>query len=229
LNPGLNPVSIGVLIFAAVTTVWLIVYVQYYLPSQQEQRFLESMKAFGKAIELRFPTNSGRTDEVIRYARLIGKRFGYRRTELHELELAAYLRDIGCCAIPYRPFNEKPRNEWTEAESKVFAKHPEVSGAMLELVPSLRHVADTVRWHHASFDGSKVMGSPIGHDLPLSARIIKVSSDFVWLVEEVGMGSAIRSIEAGIGTEYCPEVVEEFLQVLTSSRVKEHEPSLAGS
>ncbi|MBC8065493.1 MAG: hypothetical protein H7Y17_11720 [Chlorobia bacterium] len=223
----MNPTSVGVLVFSGLTTIWLIYYVQFHLPRQLEQRFLESMKAFSKAIELRFPMNSGRSDELIRFARLIGKRFGYTRSELHILELATYLRDIGCCAIPYRPFNEKDRADWTPVESKVFAKHPEVSGAMLELVPSLRHVADSVRWHHARFDGENVVGSPTGTDLPLNARILKVASDFVWLAQEVGPGAATKAIENGVGTEYCPEVVQEFIQVLTSSRVKEPEPSLA--
>jgi HD-GYP domain-containing protein (c-di-GMP phosphodiesterase class II) len=224
----LNPTTEGVLIFAAVTTLWLIYYVKVYLPNQLESRFLESMKAFSKAIELRFPANSGRTEEIIRLARAAGRRFGYTRSELLELELAAHLRDIGCCAIPYHPFNDKPRLEWNEAEEKVFNKHPEVSGAMLELVPSLRHVADSVRWHHARYDGKNVMGSPVGPDLPLNARILKVASDFAWMSYEVGPGAATKMLEKGKGTEYCPEVVGEFMQVLTSSRVKEPEPSLAG-
>ena len=217
----MNPVAIAVLVFAAVTTVWLVIYVQVFLPSQLEQRFLESMKAFSKATELRFPSNSGRTEEVIHFACQIGKRLSYTRSELHALELSAYLRDIGCCAIPYQPFNQKLRSEWTDAEAKVYAKHPEVSGAMLELVHSLRHVADSVRWHHAHYDGSNILGAPCGSDLPLNARILKVASDFVWLSLEVGPGAAIKAIENGVGTEYCPDVVEEFKQVLTSSRVRE--------
>ncbi len=217
----------AVLIAAAATTIWLVFYVQFYLPRRLEERFLESMKAFSKAIELRFPTNSGRTDEIIRTCTMIGKRFGYTRSEIHELELAVYLRDIGCCAIPYRPFNEKPRTEWTEAEFTVYNRHPEVSGAMLELVPSLRHVADSVRWHHARFDGADNIGSPTRGDLPLNARILKVSSDYVWLTSEMGAGASLKAIVEGKGTEYCPEVVEELEHVLTSSRVKEPEPSIA--
>lgn len=224
----MSAASIGVLVFAAATSIWLIYYVQVYLPGQLEQRFLESMKAFSKAIELRFPMNSGRADEVIQYATQIGRKFGYTRSELHELQLAAYLRDIGCCALPYRPFNERIRAEWTDAENKVYEKHPEVSGAMLELVPSLRHVADAVRWHHARFDGANVVGCPVGPDLPLNARILKVSSDYVWASLEIGEGAAIKAIESGEGTEYCPEVVQCFFQVLTSTRVSDPKPSLAG-
>ncbi len=222
-----DSVSLGVLIIAGITSLWLIYYVKVYLPNQLEARFLESMKAFSKAIELRFPMNSGRTEEILVFAKLVGRRFSYNRSELLELELAAHLRDIGCCAIPYRVFNEKSRPDWTEAEAKVYHKHPEVSGAMLELVPSLRHVADSVRWHHARFDGANVIGSPVGLDQPLNARILKVASDYVWLSLEVGQGAARKAIETGKGTEYCPEVVDEFMQVLTSSRVAESRTRLA--
>lgn len=225
----MNPVSLGVLIFAAATTVWLVYYVQFYLPNQLEQRFLESMKAFSRAIELRFPMSSGKTMDVIEISRQIGRRFGYTRSELHELELAAHLRDIGCCAIPYRPYNEKSRHEWTDSESKVYGKHPEVSGAMLELVPSLRHVADVVRWHHVRYDGVDMTGCPVGQDIPLNARILKVAIDYAWHIQEIGEGAAMKAIEGGVGTDYCPEVVQELFQVLTFSRVKEPEHSLAGS
>jgi response regulator RpfG family c-di-GMP phosphodiesterase len=223
----LNPVSITFLSIAGVTTVVLLFYVQWYLPRQLEQRFIESMRAFSKAIELRFPTSTGRTDEIMNVAKSIGGRFDYSRAELHVLELSVYLRDIGCCSIPYHPFNDKPRAEWTEFESRIYERHPEVSGAMLELVPSIRHIASTVRWHHARFDGRNVPGAPTGVDLPLNARILKIASDYVWLAEELGTGSARRKIEEGIGTEYCPEVVGEFIQMLTSTRVIEPNPSLA--
>ncbi|MBN9503926.1 MAG: hypothetical protein BGO01_11800 [Armatimonadetes bacterium 55-13] len=216
-----------VLVGAAVATIWLIVYVQFYLPRKLEQRFLESMKAFSKAIELRFPMNAGSTDEVVQIATMIGRRFGYTRSELHQLELVVHLRDIGCCAIPYQPFNGKSRIQWTEAERNIYNRHPEVSAAMLELVPSLRHVADMVRWHHARFDGATGIGSPVGTDLPLNSRILKVSADYVRFHGESGGAYAQRKIIDGRGLEYCPDVVDEFVHVLTSSRVKEPEPSLA--
>jgi response regulator RpfG family c-di-GMP phosphodiesterase len=223
----LNAVSIVVLLSAAAATIGLVFYVQWFLPRQLEQRFIESMRAFSKAIELRFPNSTGRTDEIMGVAKSIGKRFGYTRAELHGLELSVYLRDIGCCSIPYHPFNDKPRSAWTEYESRIFERHPEVSGAMLELVPSVRHIAGTVRWHHARFDGRNVPGAPIGLDLPLNARILKIASDYVWLCNELGTGSAARVIQAGAGAEYCPEVVVEFVQMLTSTRVIEPNPSLA--
>jgi response regulator RpfG family c-di-GMP phosphodiesterase len=220
-------ISNVILVLAAVTTIWLVYYVQIYLPRQLEQRFLESMKAFSRAIELRFPANTGATLQVIEISKAIGRRFSYTRSELHTLELAAHLRDIGCCAMPYHPFNDKPRTTWTENETKVFAKHPEVSWAMLELVPSLRHVALDVRWHDARFDGQNSVGCPVGPFLPLNARILKVSSDFVVLEQRIGSGAAKQEIESRAGTEYCPDVVSEFVQVLTSSRVHKREPSLA--
>jgi response regulator RpfG family c-di-GMP phosphodiesterase len=216
-----------VLAAAVVTTIWLVYYVNLYLPRKLEERFLESMKAFSKAIELRFPVNAAGTDEVIRISILIGKRLGYTRSELHQLELAVNLRDIGCCAIPYQPFSTKSRHEWSDAERLVYSRHPEVSGAMLELVPSLRHVADVVRWHHARYDGTTGFESPVGEALPLNARIIKVAADFVRNSEEVGSAVALNSIVAGKGAEYCPDVVAELEHVLTSTRVKEPEPRIA--
>jgi HD-GYP domain-containing protein (c-di-GMP phosphodiesterase class II) len=217
------------LIAAGLTTLWLFYYVRFYLPSRVESRMIESMHAFSRAVELRFPNSAGKSDEVFQLASLIAKRFGYTKSELHELELAAFLRDIGCCSIPYRPFNDKPRSEWSEAEWRVYSRHPEVSGAMLELVPSLRHLANSVRWHHTPFNGQGALGVPSGPEIPINARILHVASDYVWISHDIGTNTAMESIIHGSGTTYCPEVVAEFQQVLTSFRVQEPEPSFAGS
>lgn len=224
----MNIVALVILIAAGLTTIWLFYYVHFHLPAKVETRMLESMQAFSKAVELRFPNNTGKTQEVVELSRKIAKRFDYTRSELHNIELAAHLRDIGCCAIPYRLFNERNRVDWTDAEAKVFSRHPEVSGAMLELVPSLRHVANSVRYHHLRFDGADSPGSPIGTAIPLNARILKVVSDYVWALEELGERSAHRMVTDGCGTVYCPDVVAEFRQVLTSTCVQESEPSFVG-
>jgi response regulator RpfG family c-di-GMP phosphodiesterase len=223
----IDPVTWAILIGAIVATVWLVYYVHYYLPGKMEERFLESMKAFSTAIELRFPIHEGCTDAVVELSGVISDRLGLSGMAKRDLLMAARLRDIGLCAIPYSLVNGRAEAEWTLAEQSTYDRHPEVSGAMLELVPSLRHLAEVVRAHHTNFDGSSRDGVAGGQALPIQARILKVTTEYVWMRRNHGESYAQARIFEQREIAYCPEVVDAFAAVLTSSRVESPQPSLA--
>ncbi len=210
-----------VLVVAGAATAWLIYYVRYFLPAQLDDRFRQSLTAFSTAIELRFPTHGGLSRRVIALSVGVGKRMGLRANQLRDLEMAATLRDIGLCAIPYGLVNGKAEEEWTEAEQMTYDRHPEVSGAMLELVPSLRQLSPIVRWHHANYDGRNPLDPtvPTGNRLPIESRILKVVTQYVWQEREQGDLIAREVIREGAGTLYCPAAAGALLAVLTSARV----------
>jgi response regulator RpfG family c-di-GMP phosphodiesterase len=223
----MDPITWIVLGGAVLATVWLVFYVVVYLPKQLDERFLESMKAFSTAIELRFPSHTGLTEEVASLAAQLGSRLGLSEIATRNLLMAARLRDIGLCAIPYSLVNGKPWHDWSQAEQSTYDRHPEVSGAMLELVPSLRHLAEVVRTHHADYDGSSDGSMLIAEQIPIEARILKVATEYTWYSREYGEGLAQQRILNARGEVYCPQVVDAFASVLTSSRVESPQPSLA--
>lgn len=211
--------SLTILILGAVCSLWLVYYVRFQLPRKLDDRFRESMRAFSTAIELRFPSQKGMTDEVVRLCGAVSKKMGLSVKQRNHLEMAAMLRDIGLCAIPYGMINSKPEMDWTEAERMTFDRHSEVSGAMLEMVPSLRSLAPTVRYHHADFSG-ETSGDllPKGSEIPAEARVLKVVSEYVWMARTRGDLLAKESLRNGAGTAYDPQVVSAMMDVLTSAR-----------
>ena len=102
--------------------------------------------------------------------------------------MAGLLSDIGLCAIPYNLINGKEAVEWSEAERMTYDRHPEVSGAMLELVPSLRHLSSIVRLHHAPYEGVTPADPtvPVGGMLPVESRILKVVTEYLQQERMVG-------------------------------------------
>lgn len=193
-------------------------YTRVELPLLEDERMRQSMRAFAKAIELRFPSHAGLSSRVAALSRHVGEEMGLDVWKLHELEMAAWLRDIGLCAISYRLVNKKPGYEWSEADNATYARHPEVSAAMLELAPALRRLAPIVRCHHANFDGSSGPYFPHGRDLPIESRILKVISDYVWFERRQGQVLAREHLRDGAGKAYDPEVVAAFIGVLASPR-----------
>ncbi len=213
--------TIDVLAALTVTTLAMVYYSRIYLRRKIEERTRESMKAFSMAVELRFPIREGLSGRVVALSREIASRMGFDKKQLIRLEMAARLRDIGLCAIPYQLVNDKPFGEWSDADNALFERHPEVGAAMLELAPSLRHLSGIVRTHQARFDGGSGPFFPSRENLPIEARLLKVVSDFVWLERTQGTLLAKETLRDGAGTVYDPDLVYKLLALISSSRVAE--------
>jgi HD-GYP domain-containing protein (c-di-GMP phosphodiesterase class II) len=192
-------------------------YGRILLPLRLRQRLEQSVRAFSRAIELRFPAHRGQTDRVLYLALRVGDRMKLSGEQRSRLALAAELRDIGLCAIPYRLGNEKGYSEWSEEEREAYARHPEISAAMLEKIPSLAELAPIVGAHHEDYEACP--------DRPIEARILRAASDYVWLERLQGTLPATEDLRSGAGSRFDPIVVQALLSVLTSSRVGEPEPA----
>ncbi|HVL38821.1 MAG TPA: HD domain-containing phosphohydrolase [Fimbriimonadaceae bacterium] len=211
--------TILVLVLLGLITAMLILYARVRMPRLMAERFNDSLQAFGIAVELRFPSHQGLTARVVPLSMAVGRRLGLRPQDLRNLELAARLRDIGLCAIPYRLVNGQKWNEWSDADRATYQRHQEVSAAMLEAVPSLRHLAPIVRCHHSNFDGSDGGFFPCGDAIPIEARILKAVVEYVWYERLQGALIASDRLATLEGTAFDPQVVAALRDVLTCSRV----------
>lgn len=225
----MNADVLGVAIALVLVTIALVYATRVELPVREDEKMAQTLRAFAKAVELRFPSHAGLSARVASLSHHVGREVGLDERRLRELEKAAWLRDVGLCSIPFHLINGKSPADWTEADQATYDRHPEVSGAMLELVPSLRHLAPIVRCHHANFDGSSGAYFPNGEQLPIESRILKLIADYVWLERRQGQLLAREHLRDGAGRAYDPALVEAFLGVLTSTRVGEPAESLVAA
>ena len=96
-----------------------------------------------------------------------------------------------------------------EDERAMVDRVPQLSRDLVVTIPRLEDVAEAIGWQTARFDGAgSRLGVPVGADLPLAARILKVALDF-----DRGM-SQQRSVQrtiAGLradGGAYDPAVLD---------------------
>lgn len=218
---SMSPLAWAITVVFLLSGVGLLYYVRWVLPAQSDKKFRESLRAFSTAVELRFPHHAGMTERVARLSVATGRKLMLSDATLRRIDTAAQLRDIGLCSISYRLGNEKHPTQWTAAELATYDRHPEAGAAMLELVPSLRHIANIVRCHHANYDGSSGPFFPKGEDIPIESRILNVVSSFVWNEKTIGALLAHDDLERFSGSVYDPAVVAAFKSVLRSSRVDE--------
>lgn len=171
-----------------------------------------AVRAFGRAVELRFPSHAGLTEVVAKLVRRVGTRMGFGPRRLRHLETAARLRDIGLCAIPYHLVNRRKWDEWSLADTETYDCHADVGGAILETIPTLSKYADAVRHHHAAF--APANSSSWNSPPCLEARIVKACAEYVWYARHRGPMEAARHIEEGKGTLYDPNVARELLRIV---------------
>ena len=139
--------------------------------------------------------------------------------EMHLLQLAALLHDIGKIGIPDAilhkpgPLNEE---EWA-----VMRRHPEIGRQILAQVGGVfQHLAEIVVAHHERWDGKGYPRGIAGEDIPMSARILTVVDSYDAMTsrrvyrEPLSMEQAKTELLRCSGTQYDPEVVEAFLRIL---------------
>ena len=102
-----------------------------------------------------------------------------------QLEIAAMLSQIGCVTVPdfiiSKVYNNK---ELLPNEFPMFQNHPKIGSEMIANIPRLKQVAKIIEYQEKLFNGSGVpKDSLAGEDIPLGARILKLSLDYDSLIQ----------------------------------------------
>ncbi len=144
--------------------------------------------------------------------------------EMHLLQLAALLHDIGKIGIP-DAILRKP-GPLTEEEWTIMRRHPEIGRQILTQTGGVfQHLAEIVVAHHEHWDGNGYPRGIAGEDIPMSARILTVADSYDAMTsrrvyrEPLSAEQARNELLRCSGTQYDPLVVEAFLHILDSSDV----------
>ena len=154
-------------------------------------------------------------ERVAMYCVAVGAFLGMPDCDLHRLEWAARLHDVGKVAIP-RAILKKP-GPLTAAETFAVQQHCAFGAdIILATEPASAQIARVVRHHHERWDGK---GYPVGlreEAIPLESRIIAVVDMYEALISDRPYRQAIapreahEEILARAGTQFDPDVVAVF-------------------
>lgn len=219
--------ALALIIATAGLTVLAVLVRVLVIPRRIAQRYDDSVKAFARAIELRHPAQDGMTQRLVTLCFEVGKAMRLGGKELEQLKLAVKLRDVGLCAVPYKVLN-KDRLLWNYEEQAAWDRHCDVGAAILERVPTFRHLSLIVRYHHAPYDGSAGPHLPSYEDIPVLSRVIHVVESFVWCERAQGVLMARTMLDSGRGTLFDPNVVDKLQSVIRSSRAESRDQVASG-
>ena len=158
-------------------------------------------------------------NRMIRLAEGTMRALGRSEDEVMLLRLAAQLHDVGKIGIP-ESILHKP-GPLNEDEWGVMRRHPQIGQQILtQAKGQFGLVSHIVVAHHERWDGT---GYPYGlaqQEIPLGARILSVIDAYDAMTssrpnrEALSIEVAREELQRGSGSQFDPQVVDTFLQVL---------------
>ncbi|HSM44629.1 MAG TPA: HD domain-containing phosphohydrolase [Acidimicrobiia bacterium] len=158
----------------------------------------------------------GHADRTTETATSIAKELGLGPGQVHEVEYAALMHDIGRVSL------SEPQILKMGYTDDDLARW---SAEIIAESPYLERVAEQVRHQYEAY---RKPGEQHDPGISVVSRIIKVGAAYDWKVHKTGMSplSALEELHAGAAYEFDPEVVASLRRlleargVLSSSRAK---------
>lgn len=185
---------------------------------QSRDAMLSTVKALAAALEAKDPYTRGHSQRVATCAVAIATDLGLPPDEVERIHWASILHDIGKIATPESILRK--RGPLTDEERAVMNLHPERGASILREIPLFRSLADDVHYHQEAYDGSGYPEGLVGTEIPLGARIIRVTDTFDAVTSHRpyrpsrSVEEAIAELQRMAGNTLDPVLVEVFLRVL---------------
>ena len=135
------------------------------------------------------------------------------------------LHDLGKILIPAEILLKA--GPLTAVEWAVMETHSAIGTSICEPLRSTALFLPIMRHHHERYDGRGYPDHLAGADIPLAARITAVADAWDAMVNDrpyrpsLGAEEALRRLRDGAGTQWDPEVVHLFAELLESGAVED--------
>ena len=176
-----------------------------------------TLKALTAALETRDLETHGHSERVVNFSLRLGRELGLDEGQMRSLEFGSLLHDIGKIGVP-DAILRKPA-KLSEEEWVRMREHPLHGQKILRGIEFLEGASRVVAQHHERWDGS---GYPLGlrgEAIDMNARIFAVADAFDAITSDRvyragrSYGEALAELDAYVGRQFDPRVVEAFRRV----------------
>src|SRR5580700_2667686 len=185
---------------------------------QQQLSLLKSVICgFNQLLDLRDLGTGVHSTRLAEWAVRVGRKLGIEEIDLHQLEVAALLHDIGKIGIPDSIL--KKEGKLTDEERALMNKHPEYSWSILRLFPGLDKASLYALHHHESYNGRGYPGGLKAGEIPIGSRIVAVIDAYDAMISNrcyrkgFPHEEAVRRLVADSGAQFDPIVVQAFVEI----------------
>jgi putative nucleotidyltransferase with HDIG domain len=181
-----------------------------------------TLMALGRSMDAKSEWTAGHTERVTALALSLGRRLDLSDRQLEVLRQGALVHDIGKVGVPGFVL-DKPGKLETEEEIQAIRAHPRIGAKILAPIAPFADVIPLVLHHHERYDGGGYPDGLAGEEIPHLARVLAVVDVYDALVsarpyrEAWSHERALQFIEESAGSQFDPEVVAAFLEMVADS------------
>lgn len=173
-----------------------------------------------RAVDRKDRYTKDHSDLVAEFSVRLGRALALSDDELAALHIAGQLHDVGKIAVP-DSILRKPGHLQSDEEATI-RQHVVFSELMIQGVPHEALVRTAVGHHHERWDGAGYPYGRSGSEIPLLGRILAIADAMAAMSLDrpyrkgLSLADAVREIRAGSGRQFDPELVEPFVEAVTS-------------
>ena len=183
----------------------------------------ELVGALAKCVDSKDEYTNGHSFRVAKYTKLLAEKvLQAQGTEDKELLDQYYndalMHDIGKISIPDEILNKQ--DKLNDEEYETMKSHATRGYDILKDVRIQTDLSDGAHYHHERYDGKGYPEGLKGDAIPLVARIIAVADAFDAMYstrpyrKKLPLSFVASEIEKGAGTQFDPQVVEKFMELV---------------
>ncbi len=189
------------------------------------ENFEDTIKALVSAVEMKDTYTRGHSARVAEFTVTIARKLGLPEDEIALVNYAAILHDVGKIGIDEKILT-KPAH-LSDEEYKIIKLHPQMGDKIIQTVEFLAPVRHVVRNHHERYDGRGYVDGLKGEAIPIAARITAVADAYDAMFSDrayrrsLTKDDAIEILKDNAGSQFDPEVVRAFEEIVRSSHPSE--------
>jgi putative nucleotidyltransferase with HDIG domain len=190
---------------------------------QQQQLWLQLLINMAKFVDQRVSKNSEHSKQVAKWASTTARKLKMSDDEVKNVYWASILHDIGKIGISDRILRKK--DLLTEDDWVLIRMHPTIGSNIVSSIDGYPFLAPTISAHQEKYDGTGYPKGLSGRNIPLGARILGVADAYQAMTEERYYrkarthDEAVAELQKVRGTQFDPEVVDVFVNVVNSETV----------
>jgi len=199
--------------------------VMYREKMQREESTRNStVKTLMRALEARDFITEGHSERLQKLVHSLARYMNLSESMINDMLLLVQFHDLGKVGIPdhilFKP------GSLTEKEMEEMRNHSEIGQRIAQAMPHLDPIAKWILQHHERWDGKGYPRGLQGEEIPLACRILAIADAYDAMISDrpyrkaMSHEEAIEELCRCAGTQFDPELVERFIEIVDKSNSK---------